>query len=77
MPNVTLLNDSLIGSDTDWMSKDLIEIMIPKTVREYVAVEDADDSEEEIKDFVPEPWMKHPAMWEFLRDERVQEACKN
>ena len=70
---IAFLPGGSLGCHGEWASLQSLEDTLPKP---HPSSRKKDKPAEQVREFVPEAWMKHPAMWEFLQDEKDMEPIK-
>ena len=68
---ITFLSGGSLGCHGDSLQS--LEDTLPKPRQ---SSRTKDKPAEQVREFVPEAWMPHPAMWEFLRDEQGMKPIK-
>lgn len=64
--------DGRLHTDSDWQSLGSLEELLPKRRPGARRSSNRAPAEKADADWVPEAWLSYPAMWEFLREPRVE-----
>jgi hypothetical protein len=72
LSNIRFELNGYLSCDGDWTSLQSLETFLPK---KPCSKRSGGKTVELEKDFIPDAWMKHPAMWEFIK-EYPEPTCK-